>query len=144
MLVRGEGLPRDRTDIVEILDDLQLFLAGEVVPDVVVVDGPRLAGFLLRLDEDRDRNRGSGAGAENLPAFAPRGLATGPLVAAEVEDINVGKLLLEGGSHSGHGRGVEPAAVRDERHDSLVTHAVGRPTERLDVRVVQGALEGGS
>lgn len=125
-----------------ILDDLQLLLAREVIPDVAVVDARFLLRLLARAHEERDGNRDARTRTENLAAFLTRKFPARTLIAAQVEDVDGIELVLQRGAEAVHRARVEPPRVGDERDDSLaVRQAVGRPAERLDVGIVEALLK---
>ena len=135
-------LPGNGADAAEVFDDVQLFFAGEVVADVVVMQlgAPLVA---RALDEQGDGDGGAATRAEDFPAFFAGEFAGSALITAKVEAINGGKFLHKALAEAGHGVVVDIGAVADEGDNAGVSNAVGGPAEGSYVRVVEAVLVGG-
>ena len=122
MFVGGNGDPLHQrvADVAHIADDTQFILAREVVADVVVIDTRCLVGCLRFLDQNRNGNRGAGTRTEDFAALLARQFSAGPLVAAQIEDINGRKFASEAFAHAVEPVGIEPCTVGDKADDTAL------------------------
>src|SRR5699024_5766995 len=80
------------------------------------------------------------AASKNVACFLSTELACCPCVPAKVVDENAAVFRSDGETDSVSGVAVDPASIRNEGDDALVTNAVGGPPESAQVRVVQAVL----
>lgn len=131
-----DGLPVDAGQGA-VFDDAEFVFAGEVVAYVAVED-LAVAGVGGVLDADEDGDGVAAAGAEDLAAFLAGELAGGALVAAQAVDVDAGVFVGQGQADAVGGVAVDPAAIGDERDDTGVSDAVGRPPKRTQVGICRG------
>src|SRR5680860_404510 len=80
-----------------LVDDPELLIAAEVVPDIAIVNlGTTRRGVTGLADEEGDGDGVATAGLEGVVSLLTALLATGPSVAAEVQDVDVVELVGEG------------------------------------------------
>ncbi len=144
VFVRRDALPRHRLDRCNVHDG-EFLVAAEVVADVSVVDLGSAERRCARIaNQQGDGDGVAAAGPEDLAAFLSALLATGPLIAAEIEDVDVMELVGEGVADAVGGVAVDPSAIGDEADDPTVrrfSYPVARPPERTHVGVVERVLQ---
>src|SRR5699024_7372218 len=113
---------------------VQLFLRGEVVADVPVVQGETL--LLGILDADGDGNRRSTAITEYISRLLLTLHPGSTCITPKVEHIQVREILGHRQTDAIAGVTVEPTAIRYESDHTLIADSISGPTERTQVGVV--------
>src|SRR5699024_1216292 len=109
------------------VDNRKLFLGGEVVTNVAVVQ--REPGTLRILDPDRGSNSCAPAVIKNIARFLPALFTSCACVAPQVEHIQVREILRHREAHTIAGVAIDPSAVGYKSHDTVGTESVDRPPE---------------
>ena len=99
--------------------------------------------MLRVLDENHNGDGGAAALSKDLAAFLSRLLTDGALIPLQMPDVDRAEFFGHALAHAVCRVGFKPPCIRHESDDTLLANAVGSPTVRTNVRVIEFSLESG-